>query len=136
MKDKEHVRFKDSLKNLKSAYLQLAHFIADPVVTRRDRAGVIQAFEFTYELFWKTLQKLAQYEQIEAATPRASIQAGFQMGIIEDPEESIWLSLMKDRNLTCHTYHEDLSIEIYERIKNQYSPVFKKTLLRLEAIQF
>ncbi len=40
-----------SLKNLKNAFERLEEFVTLPVSTMRDQAGIIQAFEFTFELF-------------------------------------------------------------------------------------
>ena len=40
----------------------LDRFLQEPVETERDRAGVIQAFEFCYELSWKSLQEIATSE--------------------------------------------------------------------------
>jgi len=58
------------LANLDRAMAELESYAALPIVHRRDKAGLIQAFEFTFELFWKTFQKLAPDAGLEAASPR------------------------------------------------------------------
>ena len=74
----------------------------------------IQRFEFCIELTWKTLKKSLAIEGIEANTPRECIQQAYSIHWIND--ESAWLSMLKDRNLTSHTYKEDLALEIYHRL--------------------
>ena len=78
----------------------------------------IQRFEFCIELTWKTLKKCLAIEGIEANTPRECIQQAYSIHWIND--ESAWLSMLKDRNLTSHTYKEDLALEIYHRLPLHY----------------
>lgn len=78
----------------------------------------IQRFEFCIELTWKTLKKCLAIEGIEANTPRECIQQAYSIHWIND--ESAWLSMLKDRNLTFHTYKEDLALEIYHRLPLHY----------------
>ncbi len=78
----------------------------------------IQRFEFCIELTWKTLKRCLAIEGIEANTPRECIQQAYSIHWIND--ESAWLSMLKDRNLTYHTYKEDLALEIYHRLPLHY----------------
>ena len=79
----------------------------------------IQRFEFCIELTWKTLKKSLAIEGIEANTPRECIQQAYSIHWIND--ESAWLSMLKDRNLTSLTYKEDLALEIYDRLPAHYT---------------
>lgn len=67
----EHENFHKALSKLES-------FVREPIVTERDRAGVIQAFEFTFEQCWKTFQKIAHREGIKSNSPRQSLQAALE----------------------------------------------------------
>jgi len=104
-----------------------------PVQTPRDKAGIIQAFEFTFELFWKTLQKLAPEVGLRADSPRAALQAGRALGLITDAEAPIWSRMLRDRNLTGHVYRADVADAVYERTVSQYADCFATTLKRLSA---
>jgi nucleotidyltransferase substrate binding protein (TIGR01987 family) len=84
---------------------------------------VIQRFEFVYELFWKTIQKIVQKEGIEVASPRAALKTAFSLKLIENQE--LWLQMLEDSNLTSHTYKEALANEIASRIE-QYLPEIKR----------
>ncbi|MGL4655843.1 MAG: nucleotidyltransferase substrate binding protein [Sarcina sp.] len=86
--------------------------------------GVIQRFEFTYELCWKLMKYFLETEGVEEAkSPRSTFRAAFQYGLIEDGEE--WIDMLKNRNLTSHVYDEEISIEIYEEIKGRYYFILK-----------
>ena len=76
--------------------------------------GTIQRFEFTFELFWKSLQRLLADQGIAANSPKSVLQRAFRLGWLED--EATWLRMLDDRNLTSHTYREALAREIYSRI--------------------
>ena len=128
----ENQKIKAALSNTRKAFSKLDLFLSKPIEDDRDKAGVIQAFEFTFEIFWKTFQKIALSQGIIVHSPRESIKAAFQMHFIETSEEQVWLDMMRDRSLTSHTYKEDLSTEIFQNIKNRYFPSLKATLARME----
>jgi nucleotidyltransferase substrate binding protein (TIGR01987 family) len=83
-----------------------------------DKDGVIQRFEFSVELLWKSLKAILNYLGIECYSPRSCIKEAFRAGIIDDDE--IILDMLQDRNLSSHIYSETTSEEIFERIKNVY----------------
>jgi len=86
--------------------------------------GVIQRFEFTVELLWKSLKALLAYEGIECYSPKNCAKEAFRAGIIED-DETI-LDMIEDRNASSHIYDEKSSREIFSRIKNRYLAYLKK----------
>jgi nucleotidyltransferase substrate binding protein (TIGR01987 family) len=83
-----------------------------------DKDGVIQRFEFSVELLWKSLKAILNYLGIECYSPRSCIKEAFKAGIIDDDE--IILDMLQDRNLSSHIYSETTNEEIFERIKNVY----------------
>lgn len=78
----------------------------------------IQRFEFSIELSWKSLKACLAQEGINANTPRECMQQAFAAHWFDD--EKAWLSMLKDRNLTSHTYKEDLALDIYRRLPAHY----------------
>ncbi|MHA0110909.1 HI0074 family nucleotidyltransferase substrate-binding subunit, partial [Klebsiella pneumoniae] len=91
---------------------KLRQFAATTDQSEVVRAGVIQAFEFTFELFWKVFQSLALEQGLSTASPKEALKAAFKLELISD--ETAWLDMLKDRNLTVHTYKEMLANEIYQ----------------------
>jgi nucleotidyltransferase substrate binding protein (TIGR01987 family) len=121
-----------SVENLEQALSRLDEYCSLPVQHDRDKAGIIQAFEFTFEIFWKTFKKIAESEGLESPSPKASISAAFQMNLITNNEEATWLSMLKNRNLTTHTYKKQISDEIYLNTVNHYLNAFEVCRQRID----
>jgi hypothetical protein len=84
--------YQQALVNLDRAMAELESYAALPIVHRRDKAGLIQAFEFTFELFWRCFQKLAPDAGLDAASPREALAAGVKLHLIEIDESNDWFS--------------------------------------------
>jgi nucleotidyltransferase substrate binding protein (TIGR01987 family) len=81
------------------------------------RDASIQRFEYTFEAVWKAAQLYLRLgESLEVASPKAVIRASFQTGLLTDPQARTAMQMADDRNLTVHTYNEDLAEEIYSRL--------------------
>jgi nucleotidyltransferase substrate binding protein (TIGR01987 family) len=84
------------------------------------RAAAIQAFEFTYELSYKTLKRYleateANPSSVEEMTFNEIIRRGFEIGILE-AEMADWKEFRKDRGTTSHAYDEQKANDVYESI--------------------
>jgi len=95
-----------------------------------EKDGVIQRFEFTFELMWKTLKIFLYDEGIECKSPRDCLSRAFKFGIVLN--EQIVLDMLNDRNNSTHIYSKEESGEIFERIKNDYNSELKKILKELK----
>ena len=80
--------------------------------------ATIQRFEFCFELAWKLMKAVLEYEGIEANSPRSCIREGWKQGLISNAEA--WLEMMEKRNLSSHTYDENVAREIYHDVKERY----------------
>ncbi len=94
-----------------------------------DRDGIIQRFEFTIELLWKTIKIILAYQGIECVSPRKCIKEAFRAGMIEDDE--IILDMLEDRNRSSHIYDESTAEEIFERIAKVYVPILGKIIAKI-----
>jgi nucleotidyltransferase substrate binding protein (TIGR01987 family) len=93
--------------------------------------GVIQRFEFTFELSWKLMKMVLEYTGItEIKSPRATIREAFAYGLIEDGEQ--WIDMMVDRNKTSQLYDEEEAKLIYEKVKSRYSRLLSNLYDKLE----
>jgi len=100
--------------------------------SEQEKAGAVQAFEYCYELSWKTLKKILEVKGVETASPRDAFREAAKNHLIDDPE--IWFGFLKIRNLTTHTYNEEFS----EEVVNSF-PEFKlqldKMVLNIQALK-
>jgi nucleotidyltransferase substrate binding protein (TIGR01987 family) len=118
-----------SIKKLKKAYRKLSTGIK-LTKDELDRDGVIQRFEFTFELLWKALKIYLENQGIIVKTPRDSFLQAFRVNIISD--EKIFLDMLEDRNNTSHIYDEETSKKIFNRIRENYELKIKEIVIFLE----
>ncbi len=110
-------RLRYRLANLERALARLEEAAVAPIDPRNLALdATIQRFEFTFELFWKTLRLMLARDGIEAGTPRESLKQGLAAGWLED--EQLWLDMLRCRNETSHVYDEARARAVYERIKS------------------
>jgi nucleotidyltransferase substrate binding protein (TIGR01987 family) len=123
----------NAITNFRKTVAKLQSFLALPIQNDRDRAGIFQAFEFTFEQSWKSIQKIAGSHGVEVASPKKAFGVALQNGWIHPADEPRWLEMIKDRNLTSHTYEEELAKKILEKIQQDYIAMFESLLLKLES---
>ena len=119
-----------SFQKLKEAVKKLDDGIKQ-VKDQLDRDGVIQRFEFSFELLWKTLKLFLADEGIITKSPKEALKETFRFGLIKDDE--VFLNMLEDRNQTSHIYSEDISKEIFGRIKKKYLNAFKLLIINLSG---
>ena len=96
------------------------------------RDATIQRFEFTVEILWKTLKNfLREIEGVECKSPKGCIKDFFSSGYLTEEETRILLEMIDDRNLTSHTYHEEVAEKIFKDLK-LYLPIIEKIVNILE----
>ena len=94
------------------------------------RDGLIQRFEFTFELAWKTLQACFAAEGlIGLNSPKTVLREAYSADMIT--EEEVWLAMLQDRNSTTHMYSEQLAIQICRRIQESYISNFAELSERI-----
>jgi nucleotidyltransferase substrate binding protein (TIGR01987 family) len=130
--ENKDIRWLQRFANFSKAFEQLSRFIDKGELNALEELGLIKAFEYTYELSWKTLQDLLfekGYQDIVG--PKPVIQQSFQDGYIQDGEG--WMKMHNSRNLTSHTYNEETAHEIATAIVQEYFELFSELNEKLEA---
>ncbi|MCA9408697.1 MAG: nucleotidyltransferase substrate binding protein [Candidatus Omnitrophica bacterium] len=119
------------LINLKDAFQSLEEGCMN-AKDQLDKDGVIQRFEFTFELMWKALRIYLHKEGVLTKSPRETLKEAFRLGWIL--EEQVFLKMLEDRNETTHVYSKVKADEIFQRINKQYVTEIKKIILKLDNI--
>ena len=133
MSNSDEIRWRQRLENFGKALKQLESACAKKEYTDLERAGLVQMFEFTFELTWKTLKDLLYYEGFDVKTPREAIRRAFDADYLDEADAESLLDGLEKRNLLCHTYEEDTAQEAVSLITERYAPVFRRVYDRLES---
>jgi len=129
----EDIRWKQRLENYAKALRQLTRFIEKGELNEFEQQGLIQCFEYTYELAWNCIKDLFEAQgEVSIIGSRDAFRLAFKRGLIENGET--WMEMIKSRVLTSHTYNEDIAEEIANKIVTQYYPEFIRLHQRLESM--
>ncbi len=118
------IRWIQRLSNWTKALNQLTRFIAKDELDELQEQGLIQSFEYNHELAWKTLKDfLLDRGATGLYGPKDVTRAAFNAGLIT--ESQAWMAMITDRNLTSHTYNEDVTKKILAHIVDEYYDQFQ-----------
>jgi nucleotidyltransferase substrate binding protein (TIGR01987 family) len=120
-----------ALRKLREASLRLDEGVQE-VTSELGQDGVIQRFEFTFELLWKTIKIFMEEKGDQnSKTPKDSLKAAFRIGLIKSSEEQLFLGMLEDRNTSSHVYDRQEAAAIFARIRDVYLPAVKTLITRL-----
>ena len=108
----------------------LEEFMPEKIVLRD---GVIQRFEFTFELSWKMLKRYLEefgLEKVDGLNNRDLFRVGFEQGLLDDPEA--WFHYLKMRNQSSHIYDAGKAAAVFASAR-QFQLAAQELLSRLEA---
>ena len=129
-------RWQQRFANYQRAYAQLASAIElmrSRELSDLEKQGVIQAFEFTWELAWNVLKDYLNWQgETEITGARDAIRESFKRGLIE--EGQTWMAMLQDRNRTSHTYNESTMREILASIDTSYQAQLASLQSRFETL--
>jgi len=122
--------FRKAVDSLKEAVNEPT--IYDEKIGEFIRDSVIQRFEYTYELSWKSLQRyLKQAYNLQADSIKQLYREAGRIGLINNVES--WFTYQEAHHLTSHTYNEITAEETY-KIAVQFSLDAEKLLHNLEKV--
>jgi nucleotidyltransferase substrate binding protein (TIGR01987 family) len=121
-------RWQFRFDNYKRAYILLSEAIYSMdthTLSQLEQEGVIQRFEYTWELAWKLLKDYLEDmgTVLPTVTPTAVIKTAFAAKLITDGE--VWLHALDARNKMAHTYNFDTFEEVIAQIQASYLAIFE-----------
>lgn len=129
MDELKNIRWRQRYSNLVKAFRQLEKGVLLESPNEIEIQGIIQSFEFTFELCWKTLRDYLESQGIATAFPREVIKQAYRYNLLSNGE--LWLEMLSKRNLLAHTYDEKLAKEAYDLITKQYFSSIRQLVLLL-----
>ena len=131
----QEIRWQYRFSNFSRAYSLLREALEDGVepLNQLELEGVIQRFEFTFELSWNLLKDRLEYDGLVIATitPRNVIREAYSAKLIEDC--GTWIDMLTDRNLMSHTYDFERFKAVVENIHSRYLTILNNLYQRLLA---
>lgn len=129
MDNLKDIRWKQRFENFDKSYKLLNKYAKQPITTELERAGIIQFFEMTFELAWKVLKDYLEAQEYLVKSPRETVKQAFQIGLIDNGH--VWMDALSNRNLTTHTYDEELANKMTNEIITMYLPELDKMYEKL-----
>ena len=131
---KEDIRWIQRFSNYRKALEKLRDAVADydeEEMSDLEKEGVIQRFEYTFELAWRTLQDLLAYRgYANIHGPNPVLKQSLQDGYIHN--EKLWRTMKEAREITSHTYDEDKANVIVGKIAVEYNDLLSQLKERLD----
>jgi nucleotidyltransferase substrate binding protein (TIGR01987 family) len=121
------IRWKQRLGNFDKALDRLLDALKDGTgkLSLLEKEGVVQRFEYSLELGWKTAKDYLESTGalIDPVTPRQVIKDCVDAKIIVDGQA--WIDMLNHRKLLSHTYDSAMFEDSVEAIAARYLPVME-----------
>jgi nucleotidyltransferase substrate binding protein (TIGR01987 family) len=133
----EDIRWKQRFQNYKKALVTIKNAVelADSrELSDLEKQGVIQGFEFTFELVWNVMKDYLEEQGITGIIgSKNAFRFAFNNGLIEDGE--VWMDMVKDRNIASHVYDNETAENLFNAIRNIYYHQFNKFAEKMKSLE-
>lgn len=122
----QDIRWHQRVQNFNLALQELTEAVElskQRPLSKLEEQGLIQAFEYNYELAWNCLKDFYEYQgEEDIQGSRDAIRLAFKRGLITNGD--LWMSMVRSRALTSHTYNRETSIRVAKDIIEHYFSAF------------
>jgi len=133
----EDIRWKQRFQNYKKAFAAMKNAVelaSSRQLSNLEKQGVIQGFEFTFELAWNVMKDYLEEQGINGIIgSKDAVRQAFKNGLIDDGQ--IWMDMIKDRNLASHVYDDGTSENLFSAIINAYYPQFNMFMKKMDTVE-
>lgn len=104
-------------------------------LSQLEKEGIIQRFEYTLELGWKTLKDKMESDGLilDRISPKVVVKEAFQAKYIDQVE--VWLEMINDRNLLSHSYDLETFESVIPDIIRIYASLLEELCEKLKKMQ-
>lgn len=129
----QDIRWQQRLDNFTRALNELTEAVElskQRPLSKLEQQGLIQAFEYNYELAWNSIKDFYQFQgETNIQGSRDAFRLAFQRGLVAEGE--LWMSMIKSRALTSHTYNQSTAQAVVQDILERYHPALAALQLAL-----
>ena len=129
----EEIRWHYRFKSFSRAFERLRDALEEgaEALNELEQEGVIQRFEYTFELAWNTLKDRLEHDGVvlSPVTPRAVIRRAFRAKLISQGER--WIDMLSARNDMSHKYDSETFDAIIKEIEETYLDRLNELHVRL-----
>lgn len=125
------IRWKQRFQNFERSFVFLDKSCKLESYDELQRAGLVQAFEFTFELALKTLKDYLQNQGLETQFPREVIKQSFTSKLIVDG--MLWIEMLDKRNQLTHTYNQEQAEKAVHTIRTRYFPLIEQVYREMKT---
>ncbi|MCD4731003.1 MAG: nucleotidyltransferase substrate binding protein, partial [Bacteroidales bacterium] len=119
MNNSKDIRWRQRFTNFEKAYKQFMEAMEKfSTLSTLEKEGLVQRFEYTFELSWKLMKDYLESKGVSSKFPRDVIKNAFFYEIIENGE--VWMDMLEKRNLLAHTYDEKNFDKALSKINEEY----------------
>ncbi len=133
----QDIRWVQRFSNYTKALVQLQEAVdlsKQRPLSRLEKQGLIQCFEYTHELAWKTLKDFLESSGVSDLFGSKDVtRQAFKLGIISQGET--WMHMVQSRNQTSHIYDEKTVEQILSIILDKYMPEFCLLQIALDTLK-
>ena len=122
MNSNADIRWKQRFQNFDRAFVLLRDALENGpgALNQLEKEGVIQRFEYCFELAWKTIKDYLEEGGFlfVMVTPRQVLKDAYAAKILENGQ--VWIDMLDHRNLLSHTYSPVVFEQAVEAIHRRY----------------
>jgi len=129
----QDIRWKQRFQNYRGAFNLLRSALEDKELdeySMLEQEGIIQRFEYTFELGWKTFKDYLEFSGsvLTEATARTVIKECAATGVFTEAgiDGNIYLDMILARNALSHTYDFERFTSVIAKMKCDYLPELEK----------
>jgi nucleotidyltransferase substrate binding protein (TIGR01987 family) len=132
----DDIRWKQRFNNYLKAFQALSRAVTlaeQRKLSELEEQGLIQGFEFTHELAWNLLKDYLEDKGIIGLIgSKDASRSAFKNGLIE--EGDVWMDMIKARNLSSHTYNQEIAENLVKDILQHFYAAFNNLAQKMRIL--